>query len=86
MRLTAKGSLPRAFSREAAERYDAVGEAQGPYYLGPRNVQKEADFKALEVMRIVAQVGGLIRKYRGQLLLTRNGSRLMEDQGARRSR
>jgi len=83
LKLTEKGNLPRAFSRTAAELYSNDVDSEGPFYLGPYPVNKEADFKALEVTRIVAGLAGLVRKYRGRLELTRKARRLLEDHGVR---
>lgn len=82
-KLTAKGNLPRAFCRSAAERYLGDAKTVGPFLFGPFTVNKEDDFTDLHVTRIVADIAGLVRKYRGRLELTRKAKRLLDAHGAR---
>jgi hypothetical protein len=67
---TATGNLPRQFCREARELLDeqaAFGEnrIQG-------SINSETDFWPLHIVRVVAELAGLIRKYRGRLILSRD--------------
>lgn len=83
IKLTDKGNLPRALCRSVAQRYLGEAEVVGPFHFGPFPVNKEADFKDLQVTRVVAGFAGLVRKYRGRLELTRKGQKLLEAHGAR---
>jgi hypothetical protein len=76
---TAKGNLPRQFCREAALRYrrDELHQEQIRF----RKVNKEDDFFDLHVTRIVAEMAGLIRKYRGKFILSRECRRILKQQG-----
>jgi len=69
MKPTAAGNLPRAFCREAAsvfwgEAYPVRKERFGDIY-------KEEDFFDLHVTRIIAELAGLVRKYKGRFILSR---------------
>ena len=45
------------------------------------NINKEEDFFDLHVTRILAELSGLIRKYQGKFILSREGRRLMGESG-----
>ncbi|MBE9487373.1 MAG: SEC-C domain-containing protein [Chloroflexi bacterium] len=76
---TAKGNLPRNFCREAALSYwgEEVHRERTQY----GNINKEEDFFDLRVTRLVAELAGLIRKYRGKFILSRDCRRLLDEQG-----
>jgi len=76
---TATGNLPRLFCREAALKYwgSVVHEEKTRY----GNINKEEDFFDLHVMRIVAELTGLIRKYKGKFILSRECRRLLGESG-----
>jgi len=64
---TAKGNLPRAFCREAAQIHlGEEGYREKTRYV---NINKEEDFFDLHVTRLVAELAGLVRKYRGKFIL-----------------
>lgn len=75
LKATAKGYLPQRFCREAAisfwneDEYDRRTFGSG--------VRKELDFGDLHVVRIVAKMAGLLRKYRGRFMLTRKCQQLL---------
>jgi len=72
---TAKGNLPRAFCREAALVY--WGEDRYRERTRYGNINKEEDFFELHVARLVAEMAGLIRKYRGKFILGRDCRNLL---------
>ncbi|WP_432821842.1 YecA family protein [Trichloromonas sp.] len=76
---TATGNLPRNFCREAALSYwgDEVYKTKTKY----GNINMEDDFTDLHVTRLVAELAGLIRKYRGKFILSRDCRRLLSEQG-----
>lgn len=76
---TAKGNLPRSFCREAALGYwgDVAYEERTRY----GNINKEEDFFDLHVTRTVAELAGLIRKYQGKFILSRECRRLIDESG-----
>jgi len=79
LRTTAKGNLPRAFCQQVHRQYPGV-DRHDPYaYLG--SVNREDAFYDLHVARLVAQLAGLIRKYKGRFLLTRKARRLRAQDG-----
>ena len=77
---TAKGNLSRSLVREmAAEMRMPETYAEWQPYV---KVTREADVWPLEVLRVVLQVAGLIRKYKGVFQVTRKGAALYEDAAA----
>jgi len=76
---TAKGNLPRAFCREAA--LACWGEDLHRERTRFGNINKEEDFFELHVTRLVAELAGLVRKYRGRFILGRDCRNLLEKHG-----
>ena len=69
LKATAKGYLPALFCWEAA--IASLGEEGCREMTFGSEVRKELDFYELHVVRLVAQMAGLIRKYRGRFLRTK---------------
>lgn len=65
---TAKGNLPRKFCREAALAF--WGEDLYRENTEFRSINSEEDFDELHITRVVAEMTGLVRKYRGRLVLS----------------
>ena len=76
---TAKGNLPRNFCREAALAY--WGEQQYKENTRFGGINREDDFADLHVARLVAELAGLIRKYKGRFILGRECRRLLAGGG-----
>ena len=76
---TAKGNLPQRFCREAALSYWGEKLHQEMTRFG--KINKEEDFLDLNVARLVAEMAGLIRKYRGKFILSRECRRILKQQG-----
>ena len=79
LKATATGNLPRNFCREAARSFwgeEAYGERVK--YAG---INKETDFFDLHVLRLTATLAGLVRKYRGRYILTRECRKVLDKQG-----
>ncbi len=76
---TAKGNLPRNFCREAALAY--WGEQRYQKNTRYRGINREEDFDDLHVTRLVAELSGLIRKYKGRFILSRDCRRLLAENG-----
>ncbi len=68
---TVKGNLPRNLCREIAVNYYSEEEYQQRTKY--RNINTEMDFFDLHVVRIIAKLAGLIKKYKGKYLLTKKG-------------
>jgi hypothetical protein len=77
---TAKGNLPQKFCREAALSY--WGEETWRENTRFRRVNREEDFFDLHVTRLVAELAGLIRKYKGRFILSRDCRSLLNGEGA----
>jgi hypothetical protein len=76
---TAKGNLPRNFCREAALAYWGEHSFQENTRYG--GINREEDFTDLHVTRLVAELSGLMRKYKGRFILSRDCRRLLTDGG-----
>ena len=76
---TAKGNLPQRFCRDAALSYWGKElHRKKTRFVG---INKEDDFFELHVTRIIAELAGLIRKYRGKFILSRKCRRILKQQG-----
>lgn len=69
IKTTAKGNLPQKFCREAAPRYWSADEYASRTRFG--GINREDDFTDLNTTRLVADLAGLIRKYKGRFVLTK---------------
>jgi hypothetical protein len=78
---TAKGNLPRNFCREAAAAYWGEQRYQEKTRYG--GINREEDFADLHITRLVAELAGLIRKYKGRFILSRDCRRLLAENGLR---
>jgi hypothetical protein len=67
---TAKGNLPRKFCRESALVYWGEQKYRENTRFG--GINREDDFLDLHVTRLVAELAGLIRKYKGRFILSRD--------------
>ncbi|MEJ2419083.1 MAG: hypothetical protein P8Y45_19580 [Exilibacterium sp.] len=76
---TAKGNLPRNFCREAALAYWGEQRYQEKTRYG--GINSEEDFADLHITRLVAELAGLIRKYKGRFILSRDCRRLLAGDG-----
>ena len=76
---TVKGNLPRNFCREAALAYWGEQQYQENTRFG--GINREEDFDDLHVTRLVAGLAGLIRKYKGRFILSRDCRRLLAGDG-----
>ncbi len=76
---TAKGNLPRNFCREAALAYWGEQQYQENTRFG--GINREEDFTGLHVTRLVAELAGLIRKYKGRFILSRDCRRRLAEGG-----
>jgi hypothetical protein len=76
---TAKGNLPRNFCREAALAY--WGELRYQEKTRYGGINREEDFADLHITRLIDELAGLIRKYKGRLILSRDCRRLLGGNG-----
>jgi hypothetical protein len=76
---TAKGNLPHNFCREAALVYWGEQRYQENTRYG--GINREEDFDDLHVTRLVAELAGLICKYKGRFILSRDCRRLLATDG-----
>ncbi len=76
---TANGNLPQKFSREAALIYWGKETFQERTRYG--GIKNEDDFSDLHITRLVAELAGLVRKYKGRFILSRDGRTLLASNG-----
>ncbi len=76
---TAKGNLPRKVCREAALAYWGEEVYREKTRFG--GINREEDFYDLHIARLVAQLAGLVRKYKGKFILSRNCRALLAGDG-----
>ncbi|UWZ79716.1 SEC-C metal-binding domain-containing protein [Geoalkalibacter halelectricus] len=76
---TATGNLPRDFCRQTARTY--LGEERYQEYSRYGEIRSEPEFFDLHVTRLVAELAGLIRKYKGKFILGRECRALLADKG-----
>lgn len=76
---TAKGNLPQKFCRGAALAYWGEEDYQENTRFG--GINREEDFFELHITRLVAELAGLLRKYKGKFILSRNCRALLSGTG-----
>lgn len=79
LKATATGNLPRSFCRESAQVY--LGEEEYKRWSRFGELRSEPEFKEMHVIRLVAELAGLIRKYKGKFILSRECRKLLAEQG-----
>ncbi|MFW8601832.1 hypothetical protein ACOHYD_10170 [Desulfobacterota bacterium M19] len=78
IKLTAKGNLGQKFSQEASRKYYA---RYPDALMANLSVRSELNFEPLHAIRLTAQLAGLVRKYKGRLLLTKKCHKALERNG-----
>ncbi|MDZ7783795.1 MAG: SEC-C metal-binding domain-containing protein [Halioglobus sp.] len=68
---TARGNLPLKFCKAFARELSQGDDDERHLYLRYGGIRSETDFHELHCTRLVAQLAGLVRKYRGKFVLTR---------------
>jgi hypothetical protein len=79
LKATATGNLPRSFCRESARAY--LGEEEYQRWSRFGELRSEPEFRELNVTRLVTELAGLIRKYKGKFILSRECRKLLVEQG-----
>ncbi|MBT8361275.1 MAG: SEC-C domain-containing protein [Deltaproteobacteria bacterium] len=78
IRLTAKSYLGQKFCQKASKTYfDLYPES----VMSGLSVRTETNFEPLHTIHLTAQLAGLVRKYKGRLLLTKRCVKSMERNG-----
>jgi hypothetical protein len=78
---TAKGNLPQKFCRQAALIYWGEQKHRENTQFG--GINREDDFLDLHITRLVAELAGLIRKYKGRFIISRDCQSLLARDGLR---
>ncbi len=76
---TATGNLPRKTCRDAALAYWGEETYRENTRIG--GINREQDFLDMHVVRVTAELAGLVRKYRGRFILSRNCRTLLATDG-----
>lgn len=76
---TAKGNLPRALCRELALVH--WGESEHAERTRFGGINTETDFFDLHVVHVVAQLAGLVRRYKGKIIVSRKCRNLVAANG-----
>jgi len=76
---TATGNLPRNFCRQSAKAY--VGEEEYQRWSRYGELRSEPEFSEMNITRLVAGLAGLIRKYKGKFILSKECRKLLAEQG-----
>jgi len=79
LKATATGNLPRNFCREAALSF--LGEEGYRKRTRYGGINTEPDFSELHVTRLVADLAGLTRKYKGKFILSRECRKVLAKEG-----
>lgn len=77
---TTTGNLPRNFCREAALAF--LGEEGYRNRTKFGGINSEPDFPEMHVTRLVAELAGLIRKYKGKFICSRECRKLLAGDGS----
>jgi len=76
---TAKGNLPQKFCREAALTYWGEEVYRENTRFG--GINREEDFLDLHITRVTAELAGLLRKYKGRFIPSRNCRAVLTGKG-----
>jgi hypothetical protein len=79
LKTTATGNLPRNLCRESARTYLGAEEYERWSRYG--ELRSEPEFRELHTTRLVAELAGLIRKYQGKFILSKECRKLLAQQG-----
>lgn len=79
LKATATGNLPRSFCRESAKVY--LGEEEYQRWSRYGELRSEPEFREMHIVRLVAGLAGLIRKYKGKFILSKECRKLRSEPG-----
>ncbi|HBG06746.1 MAG: hypothetical protein A2075_14625 [Geobacteraceae bacterium GWC2_58_44] len=79
LKATATGNLPRNFCRESARAY--LGDEEYRQWSRLGELRSEPEFEEMHVTRLVAEMAGLIRNYKGKFILSKECRKLLAEQG-----
>lgn len=79
LKATATGNLPRGFCQEAALSF--LGEEEYEERTRYGGIRSEPDFFEMHCLRLVAELAGLVRKYKGKFILTGKCRKKMASHG-----
>lgn len=79
LKATATGNLPRSFCRESARVY--LGEEEYQRWSRHGELRSEPEFRKMHTVRLVAGLAGLIRKYKGKFILSKECRKLRAEPG-----
>ncbi|MHB8811193.1 MAG: YecA family protein [Desulfobulbaceae bacterium] len=79
LKTTATGNLPRTFCREAARAF--WGEEKYRTRTQIFSIRTEPEFQEMHALRIVAELAGILRKYKGRFILAARYRKVLAELG-----
>jgi hypothetical protein len=79
LKATATGNLPRKFCREAARSF--WGEVKYQNRTQIFSIRTEPEFQEMHALRLVAELAGIIRKYKGKFILATRYRKVVSESG-----
>lgn len=79
LKATATGNLPRNFCRESARAF--WGEAKYQNRTKIFSIRTEPEFQEMHCLRIVAELAGIIRKYKGKFIVAGKYKKMLAESG-----
>jgi hypothetical protein len=79
LQATATGNLPRKFCREAARSF--WGEVKYQNRTQIFSIRTEPEFQEMHALRLVAELAGIIRKYKGKFILATRYRKVVSESG-----
>jgi hypothetical protein len=79
LKTTATGNLPRNFCRESARAF--WGEVKYQKRIKIFSIRTEPEFQEMHCLRIVAELAGIVRKYKGKFILATRYRKALAESG-----
>jgi hypothetical protein len=79
LKTTATGNLPREFCRESARAF--WGEEKYRIRTQIFSIRTEPEFQEMHALRIVAELAGILRKYKGKFILAAKYRKVLAESG-----
>ena len=80
LKATATGNLPQKFCREAARAF--WGEVKYENRTKIFRIRTEPEFREMHCLRLVAELAGIVRKYKGKFILATKFRKVLAESGA----
>ncbi len=81
IKTTVKGNLPRWYIHKMIQDFSSLPE-DSTWLIGYAKALNERDISPIHIVRILLELGGLIRKQKGRFHITRQGEKLIQEKHA----